>query len=103
MSLIKDPDGNPLPSQSFSVYSEQTITFDVLIECRAGYELSGEAVGNVAVTGRADGIGGWTNLETSVIDLTPYAGTDHQFFIQVIAEEITARTTEQFRLQVAPA
>ncbi len=103
MSLIFNPDGDPVSALHFEPYGNTNFTIVLTIRCRAGYELTSTAVTNVAVEGRVTGGGGFTNLETTPIDLTPYDGTDQDFDIKITSEAVTAARLRDFTLSVAPA
>jgi len=77
------------------------ITFS--IPCYDGRELSGEAVTGLTVEARHGTGGAWTNIETTPIDLSPYAGSTGTFQVRVTAGTITTHTIWAFKLFVGPS
>ena len=77
--------------------------FTVTIDCHSGHELSGEAVADATIEAKHSAAGGYTNIESSPIDLSTWAGTQQEFQIKMTAGTITSHLVRSFRLRVGPA
>jgi hypothetical protein len=84
---ITDIDDNPLDRVSESVRESSSNVRTIRINTiEAGFTLICEhSVDDVAIEGRLVGETLWIDLETTGIDLTPYAGTSRDFEIRYTA------------------
>lgn len=55
------------------------IVKEIEVRCYDGYELSSEVIGDLAVEAKHDLEVSYTNIETTPIDLSPFAGADETF------------------------
>lgn len=78
------------------------INFQVRDNCQDGLRLYSEVVGDLTVEGRVAGVGSFVDLESSYVDLTPYAGLRKTFDIRITAGTVSAPTRRKFRLRVGP-
>ena len=100
--MIYDHDLKPLLSVTASIQSNEEKVFDIYIDCKAGYYLRASVTADLQVLGKHDGHGGFTNIETTGIDLTPFDGDQELFKIKVVAGTITTFDKRAFRLIVSP-
>lgn len=98
--MIYDLDNNPISSHTFSIPSGDDPILEIRIDCVDGYSLFSDAVGNIAVEARKSGDVGWTNIETTPIDLSADNGTRHTFEVRLTAAVVTAITRRSFSLRV---
>lgn len=85
-----------------SLTSTLAKTFTIEIDCFDGQFLSGEAVADAAIEARHGTGGAYTNIETTPIDLSAYAGSLETFQVRMTAGTITSHLTRAFRLRVGP-
>lgn len=95
----------PLTYSSWAhVITESTaLVFTIPIECDSDSTLAASAVADLTVEARLSGVGGYTNIETGTLDLSPYTGTTQNFDIRVTAGAIagTQPVRRIFTLTVA--
>jgi hypothetical protein len=85
--MIKDADGNELTSLSLTGTPGSDNPFSLPIECRAGYKLTAVGVvAGVTIRGKANPGDAFQNLETTPIDLNPYAGTTRTFYFDAVID-----------------
>ena len=88
---------------SVSLESTQNRVFTVTIDCIDGHELSlGTAIADLAVEAKHSAAGAYTDIETTAIDLSTWAGTTQTFYIKLTAGTITSHLIRSFRLYVGP-
>jgi hypothetical protein len=101
--MIYDHDDRPLLSTTLSIASEEDLQFKIYIDCRAGFSLRATTVADITVLARPQGVSGaFTNIETTPLDLTPYAGTKKEISIKIEADAFTEYARRSFFLEVAP-
>jgi hypothetical protein len=100
--MIYDTDGNRILSTALDVRSGEDEIITLKIDCLTGWQLSGEAVADVAVEARHQG-DAYVNIETTPISLTPWNGTLQTFEIRLTAGTITTALTRSFTLSVGRA
>ena len=81
--MFYDLADNPTPSFAITLSAGVPYVFAIRIDCRSNLSLKSESVSDLLVEGRLLGDVSWTNLESSEIDLTAYAGTRRSFEIQL--------------------
>lgn len=67
------------------------------IRCFNGYELSCEVVGDMVVEAKHDLEGSYTNIETTPIDLSPFAGADETFQLRFTPGAVLGVRAFKFR------
>ena len=97
---IYDTDGHVIYSSALSLFSGNEATVTVQIDCVTGYSLYGEAVADIAVEARHGTSGGWTNIETTPLDLSAFDGSRETYQVRLTAATITAFTSRAFTLTV---
>lgn len=100
--MIFDTDGLPVYSAAVALGTGEQSTATVDVECRTGYSLRGTAVTGVTVEAKQEDAVSWTNIETTPIDLTPWAGTTERFLVRFTAGTVTSFDRVTFTLSVAP-
>src|SRR6478672_3851398 len=98
---IYDTDDNVIYSSEFALRSGEQATATIHIDCVSGFQLSGEAVADVTVEARHGSAGGYTDIETTPIDLGTWDGTSQTFEIRFTAGTITTPLTRAFQLRVS--
>lgn len=89
---------------SLSLESTQNRVYTVTIDCFDGHELSlGTAVTDLTVEAKHSAAGSYTDIETTAIDLSTWAGTTQTFNIRLTAGTITSHLIRSFRIRVGPA
>lgn len=88
--MICDLDGNSLNSGNLSIPSGGNAVLQIGIDCLTGYEFAAEAVSLLVIEARALGDSSWTSIETTPIDLSPYAGTRKTFEVRLTADAVIA-------------
>lgn len=83
--MIRDADGNPVSSFSTSMTVSTSQTYTVLVDCETDYELSSDVVAGLTVEAKRTADASWTDIESTPIDLTPWAGTQQEFLVRVTA------------------
>lgn len=99
--MIYDIEDNPIAGFNFPISSGQIVVFQIRADCQAGLRLFSDVVGDLTIEGRPQGVGAYVNLESSDIDLGPYAGTRQNFDIKVTAGTVAVLTRRAFKLKVA--
>lgn len=98
--MIFDTAGLPIYSAAIGLGSDEVKTAQIDVDCRSGYRLKGTEVDGVTVEAKhEDGIS-WTDLETSTIDLTPWAGSRERFLIRFNAATVAEFDRPVFTLAV---
>lgn len=101
---IADTTGPLTYSSWATIITESTSqVFTIPIECDDDSTLAASTVADLLVEARLSGVGGYTNIETGTLDLSPYAGTTQNFDIRVTAGAIagTQPVRRIFTLTVA--
>ena len=93
--------GNLVDRIALGLASAASRTYTLEIDCVAGQFLSGESVSDIAVEARHGTGGGWTNIETTPIDMSTWAGSLETFQVRITADTITGDTTRMFTINVA--
>lgn len=101
MSLIFDAADNPISSFAMTIESEEVKTFTIRIDCKASNFFKSEVVGDLTVEAKLSTDGSWTNIETTPIDLTPYAATRQSFNVRLTAGTVTSPVRRMFNLIVS--
>lgn len=99
--MIFDIEDNPLSAFPLSIYSGETKTATVRVECRIGYFLRSEDVSGLTVSARRVGDPAWTNIETTPIDLSAHAGTRQNFEIRLVADAVVIVERRNFKITVS--
>lgn len=79
------------------IKSGAAIVKEVEIRCFDGYELSCEVVGNLTVEAKHDLDVSYTNIETTPIDLSPFAGSDETFQLRFTPGAVNGVYAFRFR------
>lgn len=93
---------NPVGSFTYSIDSSGVITFTSDIECKTGYYLLSTTVASLTIEARKGGVGSWTNIETTPIDLSADNGTIQSYQFRVSAAAVTSLTSRTFTILVEP-
>lgn len=83
-----DTNGKKIPGAAISLSPSDTKTASVQIGCNTGYYLSGHAVADVIVEAKHSAAGGWTNIETTPIDLSTWNRSIETFQIRASQDSI---------------
>ena len=97
---IKDTDGNIISGAAFVVRSTENEIGTFEIDCAAGWSLYGTVTSEMVVEARHGSSGGWTDIETTPIDLTPWDGSTETFQFRVTAPTVTVASTIAYTLTV---
>lgn len=81
--------------------SGSAVVVNVQIDCHDGYELSCDSVSNLTVEAKHSGDVGYTNIETTPIDLSSYAGSRETFNLRFTPSSTTG--VYSFRFRSGPA
>lgn len=81
--------------------SGSAVVQNVKIDCFDGHELSCDSVANLTVEAKHSGDVGYTNIETTPIDLSSYDGTQQTFNLRFTPTSTTG--VFSFRFRVGPA
>lgn len=100
--MIYDLDGNELYAAQLTMREQNSSVLHISIECRSGYKLKSETAANLGVEARRLGDSVWTNLESSEIDVSAYAGTRQTFEIKLTAGNETSIVRNAFSLKLTP-
>jgi hypothetical protein len=98
---IYDLDDEVIYSSAFALRSGETATATIQIDCVTGWRLSGEVVAGVTIEARHGSAGGWTDIETTPIDLSTWNGSRETFEIRFTAGTITSFSRKSFTLTVS--
>lgn len=83
-----DGNGNVIASLPLTGIAGTDIPFELTIRCRSGYELSATSPSAGVVTwAKANPGDAFQNIQTTPIDLTPYADTDRTFYFETRIDE----------------
>ena len=88
LPVFYDTDGNRVEAGNISLDPSDTKTATVQIGCNTGYYLSGHAVADVIVEAKHSAAGGWTNIETTPIDLGTWNRSIETFQIRASQDSI---------------
>ena len=102
MSLIFDTSDNPITSFSISLESAEVKTFTIKIDCKTSNFLSSEVVGDLTVEAKLHTDSGWTNIETTPLDLSAYNATRPSFDVRLTAGTVSSPVKRIFNLTVGP-
>lgn len=83
--MIRDADGNPVSSFSTSMRTGDVAAYTLVLDCESGYEFFADAVTDLAVEAKRSADASWVDIETTPIDLTPWAGTQQPFDVRLTA------------------
>ncbi len=101
--MIYDHDDRPLLSTTLSIGPDDDLQFKIYIDCRADQFLRATTVADITVLARPQDVGGaFTNIETTPLDLTPYAGTKKEIDIKIESDSFTEYARRSFFLSVGP-
>ena len=81
--------------------SGSAVVKEVDIRCLDGYELSCDSVSNLTVEAKHDADVGYTNIETTPIDVSAFAGSDETFQLRFTPTSTTG--VFGFRFRYGPA
>lgn len=81
--------------------SGAAVVKEVEIRCWDGYQLSADVVANFAIEAKHNLSGAYTNIETTPIDLSSWAGTDQTFQLRFTPTATTG--VFNFALRNGPA
>lgn len=99
--MIYDLDDNPLSAFPLTIFSGETKTLTIRVECRTGYFLRSENVVGLTVEARRTGAEAWTNIETTPLDLSSFNGTRQNYEIRLIADATAIIQRRNFKLTVS--
>lgn len=99
--MIFDQDGNPISSFSTLIESGDVQTYNLRVECRAGYSFYAEVVSDLTLEAKRTLDSSWVDIETTPIDLSPWDGTTQNFQFRVTAGTVTELFRKAFSLRVA--
>ena len=100
MSLIYDTADNPISSFAMSMDSNEVKTFTVKIDCKTSNYLRGSSVADLTVEAKRSADASWINIETTPINLTPYAATRQSFDVRLTASTVATAIRRTFNLTV---
>jgi hypothetical protein len=99
--MIRDTDNSPISTYIGAIAPSGVFTTTMHIDCEENSKLSSESTSAYAVEARKVGDASWTNLETTPIDLTPYAPARTAFQLRITAgAAISGRN--RFAVRVGP-
>lgn len=98
--MIFDTDGLPLYSAAVGLGPNEQKTATIEVDCLEGYALKGTAVSGVTVEAKHEDDAGWTNIETTDIALTPWAGSRETFLVRFTTTTVSAFSRPTFTLSV---
>ncbi len=98
--MIRDNDDNPISAFTGAIAPSGVVTCTVKIDCEENRKLYADATSDFAVVARKLGDASWINIETTPIDLTPYAPAREQFEIRITAGSVSGRNG--FAVTVGP-
>ena len=101
--MIFDTDGLPAFSTTVGLGPNDQKTATIDIECKTGFSLKGTAVSGVTVEAKQEDAVSWTNIETTPIDLTTWAGTTERFLVRFTTASVTSFDRVTFTLTVEPS
>ena len=100
--MIFDKNGQSLSNGNLTIEAGSVTVFEVKIECRNNFSLFAAVTPDMLIEARAlNGENGWTNIETTPINLSDYAGTLQIFEIRLTAGDVPDITDLAFTLSVA--
>ena len=77
--------------------SGSAVVKEIEIRCYDGYELSCDSVSNMTVEAKHDLSGAYTNIETTPLDLSSFAGSDETFQLRFTPSATTGVFAFRFR------
>lgn len=83
--MINDNAGNPISTYIGSIAASEVQLCTVQVDTQEGVKLSSSVTGEFVVEARKVGDTPWVNIETTPIDLTPYAPARTSFQIRITA------------------
>lgn len=101
--MIYDTDGLPVYSAAIALSPNTEETAEIDVRCTEGYRLAGTSVSGLTVTAKHEDAGGWTDIETTPIDLSPWAGSTERFLIKFAVGSIASYDRVSFTLTAEPA
>ena len=100
--MIFDKNGQILTNGAVSIEAGSVTYLEIKIECRNNFSLLAAVTPDLLIEARAfNRESGWTNIETTPIDLSDYAGTLQIFEIRLTAGDVQDITELAFTLSVA--
>lgn len=100
--MIVDGKDRELTKLSLTALPATNVPFSQRIQCRDGYKLKAvSADGGVVIWAKAAPGDSFQNIQSSPIDLTPFIGTTHTFFLECRVAAGSPRTVI-FEIKVAP-
>ncbi len=82
--MIYDTAGNPITSTALNVAPDSEKLFSVLIDCKPGYVILGEAENaDVSLFARADPGDAWTDILAGSVDTEPFTPQRKQFYFKL--------------------
>lgn len=98
--MIFDTEGLPIYSAAIGLGPNEQKTAEIDVDCKTGYVLKGTAVSGVTVEAKHEDAAGWTNIETTTISLTPWAGTRERFLVRFTTSTVATFDRPTFTLSV---
>lgn len=98
--MIFDTEGLPIYSAAIGLGPNEQQTAEVDIDCLADYVLKGTAVSGVTIEAKHVDAVSWTSIETTTIDLTPWAGSRERFLVRFTTATVTSFDRPTFTLSV---
>lgn len=99
--MIYDIDNNQIQTFSTSVNSEGVLILTIRVDCKTGLYLSATEILEILVEAKRISDIAWVNIQSNPILLTPYAGTQQDFEIRLVADEVTEHIFSNFKITVS--
>lgn len=100
--MIYDLNDEPVYSASLALQSNDSQTAEIKVDCATGRYLRGTSATGVTVEAKHELAAGWTNIETTPIDLGSWDGSTEKFLVKFSTSTVSAYGRVQFTLSVGP-
>lgn len=100
--ILVDNEDPHMPAE-IAMDSNEQHTITVRFECFAGYSIRCTTVAGLTVEMRAVGDVSWIDIESTPIDMTPYALTIQEFQVRLTTGTIAAPVRVQFNIYASPS
>jgi len=98
--MIRDNAGNPISTYIGTIDPEEEQTCTIRVDCQENTNLTASGASAFVVEAR-HGAGAWIDIETTPIDLTPFAPATETFEIRITADA-AIEGRNQFSVRVGP-
>lgn len=101
---IYDNADGPLGAMNLSLAENATTTFQLRVDCKAGYVLSASGQGaGVVIKARFAGVGSFQDITATPLDLSAFDAERKTLDIEINTPDITVLTSGQFTVSVRPS